>query len=35
LALHPHQIPAMIRLGSNSHLALRQLTQAIGVILQQ
>ncbi len=35
LALHPHQIPAMIRLGKNSRLALRRLTQAIGVILQQ
>jgi hypothetical protein len=35
LALHPHQIPAMIRLGKNSRLALRRLTQAVGVILQQ
>jgi len=33
LALHPHQIPAMIRLGKNSRLALRRLTQAVGVIL--
>jgi uridine phosphorylase len=35
LALHPRQLPAMIRLGRNSRLALRRLTQALGVILQQ
>jgi purine-nucleoside phosphorylase len=33
LAVHPRQIPAMIRLGKNSRLALRRLTQAVGVIL--
>jgi uridine phosphorylase len=35
LALHPQQIRAVIRLGRNSHLALQQLAQALGVILQQ
>jgi hypothetical protein len=34
LALHPSQIPAMIRLGKNSHLALRNLTQALRRIVQ-
>jgi len=35
LTLHPRQIPAMIRLGKNSRLALRRMTKAVGVILQQ
>jgi hypothetical protein len=34
LALHPRQIPTMIRLGKNSRLALRGLTRAVGVILR-
>ena len=32
LALHPRQIPAMIRLNRNSRLALRRLAQFIGAI---
>jgi hypothetical protein len=34
LALHPGQIPAMIRLGRNSRLALRNLATAIGKIIR-
>jgi adenosylhomocysteine nucleosidase len=34
LALHPGQIPAMIRLGKNSRIALRNLSQALSQIVQ-
>jgi adenosylhomocysteine nucleosidase len=34
LALHPNQIPAMIRLGKNSRLAVRNLARAVRQIVQ-